>query len=65
MFAGSGTVKVGGETAPVRRWNAIPVLVGETSLFTSTGWEPLELLVVPVARDMGAKAAVMRGATRA
>jgi mannose-6-phosphate isomerase-like protein (cupin superfamily) len=64
VLAGSGTVKVGGETAPVQRWNAIPVMVGETSSFTSSGSEPLELLVVAVARDMDAKAAVMRGAAR-
>jgi mannose-6-phosphate isomerase-like protein (cupin superfamily) len=64
VLAGSGTVKVGTETAPVKRWNAIPVMVGETSSFTNTGSEPLELLVVAVARDMDAKAAVMRGAAR-
>ena len=64
VLAGSGTVKVGGQTAPVQRWNAIPVMVGETSSFTGTGSEPLELLVVAVARDMDAKAAVMRGAAR-
>jgi mannose-6-phosphate isomerase-like protein (cupin superfamily) len=64
VLAGSGTVKVGGETATVRRWTAIPVMVGETSSFTSTGSEPLELLVVAVARDMDAKTAVMRGAAR-
>ncbi|HXW07430.1 MAG TPA: cupin domain-containing protein [Vicinamibacterales bacterium] len=64
VLAGSGTVKIGGETAPVQRWNAIPVTVGETSAFTNTGSEPLELLVVGVARDMDAKTAVMRGAAR-
>ena len=64
VLAGSGTVKVGGETAAVQRWNAIPVMVGEPSSFTSTGSEPLELLVVAVARDMDAKTAVMRGAAR-
>jgi mannose-6-phosphate isomerase-like protein (cupin superfamily) len=64
VLAGSGTVKVGGQTAPVQRWNAIPVMVGETSSFTNTGSEPLELLVVAVARDMDAKTAVMRDAAR-
>lgn len=61
VLAGSGTVKVGAETAPVAQWNAIPVMLGETSSFTNTGSEPLELLVVAVARDMETKAAVMRG----
>jgi mannose-6-phosphate isomerase-like protein (cupin superfamily) len=64
VLAGSGTVKVGAETAPVARWNAIPVSPGEVSTFTNTGTEPLELLVVAVARDMDAKAAVMRGPAR-
>ena len=64
VLAGAGTVKVGTETAPVQKWNAIPVSVGETSSFTNTGSEPLELLVVGVARDMEAKAALMRGPAR-
>jgi mannose-6-phosphate isomerase-like protein (cupin superfamily) len=64
VLAGSGTVKVGAETAPVQRWNAIPVTLGETSAFTNSGAEPLELLVVAVARDMEAKAAIMRGPAR-
>ncbi len=64
VLAGSGTVKVGAETAPVARWNAIPVSPGETSSFTNTGSEPLELLVVAVARDMETKTAVMRGTAR-
>jgi len=64
VLAGSGTVKVGPETAPVRRWNAIPVTVGELSSFTNTGSEPLELLVVAVARDMEAKTALVRGTAR-
>jgi hypothetical protein len=48
----------------VQRWNAIPVALGETSAFTNSGAEPLELLVVAVARDMETKAALMRGAAR-
>jgi mannose-6-phosphate isomerase-like protein (cupin superfamily) len=64
VLAGSGTVTVGAETAPVERWNAVPVSPGETSRFTNTGTEPLELLVVAVARDMETKAAVVRGTAR-
>lgn len=64
VLAGSGTVNVGAETATVSRWNAIPVSLDETSSFKNTGAEPLELLVVAVARDMETKAAVMRGAVR-
>ncbi|MCC7044561.1 MAG: cupin domain-containing protein [Acidobacteria bacterium] len=61
VLAGSGTVTIGTETAPVRKWDAIPVRLDETSSFTNTGTEPLELLVMGVARDMNAKAAFMRG----
>lgn len=64
VLAGSGTVTVGAETAPVQRWNAVPVSLGETSRFTNTGTEPLELLVVGVARDMETKTALMRGTAR-
>lgn len=64
VLAGSGTVKLGAETAPVERWNAIPVALGESSSFSNTGSEPLELLVVAVARDMEAKTAFMRGPAR-
>lgn len=61
VLAGSGTVTVGAEQAPVGRWDAIPIRPGETSSFTNTGAEPLELLVVAVAKDMDAKAAFMGG----
>jgi mannose-6-phosphate isomerase-like protein (cupin superfamily) len=64
VLAGSGTVKIGAETAPLRRWNAIPVTIGEVSSFTNTGSEPLELLVVAVARDMEAKTALLRSTAR-
>ncbi len=64
VLAGSGTLKVGTETVPVQRWNAIAVTLGEKSSFTTTGSEPLELLVVAVARDMETKTAVLRGTPR-
>jgi uncharacterized cupin superfamily protein len=55
VIAGSGTVTVAGDSAAVRAGDAIPVRVGETSNFTNSGTEPLELLVIGVARDMDAK----------
>lgn len=64
VLAGSGTVTVGQETAPIERWNAIPVALDETSSFANTGTEPLELFVVGVARDMETKQAIMRGPSR-
>jgi len=61
VLAGSGTVTVGTETAPVAKWDAIPVRLDQSSSFTNTGSEPLELLVMGVARDMDTKMRVMTG----
>jgi mannose-6-phosphate isomerase-like protein (cupin superfamily) len=68
VLAGTGTVTVKGstsETAPVRAGDALAIRVGETSLFTHTGAEPLELFVMGVAKDMAAKTQLLTsGATR-
>src|SRR6187455_2535445 len=64
VLAGSGTVTVKGaaaETAPVKTGDAIPIKIGESSLFTNTGSEPLELFVMGVARDMAAKTQLLGG----
>jgi mannose-6-phosphate isomerase-like protein (cupin superfamily) len=63
VLDGSGTVTIGGESAPVVKWDAIPVKPGETSVFHA-GSEPLELLVVGVAKDMDAKTALLTGGRR-
>jgi mannose-6-phosphate isomerase-like protein (cupin superfamily) len=58
VLAGNGTVTVKGttsETAPVKTGDALPIRIGETSSFTNTGSEPLELFVMGVAKDMAAK----------
>ena len=59
VLSGQGTVTVGGETTAIGKWDAVPVRVNETSSFTSTGTEPLELLVYGVAKDMESKLAMM------
>ena len=64
VLAGAGTVTVGGETAPVRTGDAIPIRVGESSSFANTGSEPLELFVMGVARDMAAKTQLLSGPPR-
>jgi hypothetical protein len=64
VLAGSGTVTVGDESAAVGRWDAIPVRIGETSLFTNTGSDPLELFVMGVAGDMEAKTRLITGGGR-
>lgn len=64
VLAGSGTVTVKSpavETAPVRPGDAIPIRVGESSLFTNAGSEPLELFVMGVAKDMAAKTQLLAG----
>jgi mannose-6-phosphate isomerase-like protein (cupin superfamily) len=64
VLAGSGTLSVGSESAPVTTGDAVPVRIGETSRFSNDGSEPLELLVIGVARDMDAKTALMTGGLR-
>lgn len=64
VLAGSGTVTVGDETAAVGKWDAVPVRIGETSLFTNTGTDPLELFVMGVAGDMEAKTRLITGGGR-
>ncbi len=65
VLAGSGTIKVtatgAAETAPLRTGDAIPIRLGESSLFTNTGTEPLELFVMGVARDAAAKTQLLAG----
>jgi mannose-6-phosphate isomerase-like protein (cupin superfamily) len=64
VLAGSGTITVKGaaaETAPVKTGDAIPIRIGESSLFTNTGSEPLELFVMGVAKDMAAKTQLLVG----
>jgi mannose-6-phosphate isomerase-like protein (cupin superfamily) len=64
VLSGTGAVTVGTETAPVRKWDAVPVRLNETSSFKNTGTEPLELLVYGVAKDMDAKLALMKSVAR-
>jgi mannose-6-phosphate isomerase-like protein (cupin superfamily) len=64
VLAGSGSVTVKGatsETAAVKTGDAIPIKIGESSSFTNTGSEPLELFVVGVAKDMAAKTQLLVG----
>lgn len=65
VLAGSGTIRVtakgAAETAPIRTGDAIPIRLGDSSLFTNTGTEPLELFVMGVARDAAAKTQLLAG----
>jgi mannose-6-phosphate isomerase-like protein (cupin superfamily) len=67
VLGGEGTISVTGAesgTATVRAGDAIPVRIGETSRFTSTGSVPLELFVMGVARDAAAKTQLLTSAPR-
>ncbi len=57
VMKGSGTATVGGgrggaETAPVNEGDAVPIQLGEVHSFENTGSEPLEFLIIGVARDL-------------
>jgi len=67
VIAGNGTVTVkttASETAPVRSGDAIPIRLGETSVFTNTGTEPLEFFIMGVAKDMAAKTQILTSGAR-
>jgi hypothetical protein len=57
-MAGKGTVTIGGDTQPFASGDALPVRIGETKSFENTGTEPMELMVIGVAKDMDAKNAL-------
>jgi mannose-6-phosphate isomerase-like protein (cupin superfamily) len=51
VIAGSGSVTVGSETAPIQEGDAVPVQLNEVHSFQNTGTAPLELLIVGVSRE--------------
>jgi mannose-6-phosphate isomerase-like protein (cupin superfamily) len=58
VMKGEGTATVGGgrggaETAPIKEGDAVPIQLGEVHSFENTGSEPLEFMIVGVARDLG------------
>jgi mannose-6-phosphate isomerase-like protein (cupin superfamily) len=57
VISGEGAITVNGETASIRKGDAVPVDLGQIHSFTQTGSEPLHLLVVGIARDQAAKRA--------
>lgn len=59
VVAGSGSVTVDAETASIRAGDAVPIDVRQTRSFANTGAEPLEFMIVGVARDFAAKEALM------
>ena len=57
VMKGSGTVTVGGgrggsETASIKEGDAVPIQLSDVHSFENTGSEPLEFMIVGVARDL-------------
>jgi mannose-6-phosphate isomerase-like protein (cupin superfamily) len=59
VVAGSGRVTVDSESAAIHAGDAIPIELGQSKSFANDGREPLELMVIGVARDMAAKEALI------
>ncbi|WP_206606346.1 cupin domain-containing protein [Steroidobacter cummioxidans] len=59
VVAGTGTVTVGAERATIRSGDAIAIDLDQSKSFSNESTAPLELMVVGVARDMGAKTALL------
>ena len=57
VLAGDGKVTVNGDVAEIHTGDAIPIRLNEEKSIASTGSDPLELMVIGVARDLDAKAA--------
>jgi mannose-6-phosphate isomerase-like protein (cupin superfamily) len=51
VMAGAGKATVGTEEAPIVKGDAVPVFLNEVHAFANAGPEPLELMVVGVARQ--------------
>ena len=64
VMNGSGTVKVGSESAPIQPGDAVPIQLNQTKSFENTGSAPLELLVVGVVRDVAKKYDVVQPPAR-
>jgi hypothetical protein len=54
VISGEGSVTVNGETVAIKKGDAIPVDVGQSKSFKA-GSQPLELMIIGVAKDMAAK----------
>jgi len=59
VMAGEGSAAIGDQKAAIHAGDAIPAALGERRAFTNTGKEPLEFMVIGIARDLEAKKAYM------
>jgi mannose-6-phosphate isomerase-like protein (cupin superfamily) len=59
VMSGSGTATIGGESAQIKTGDAVPAALGESRAFAAAGSEPLEFMVIGIARDLKAKTAYL------
>jgi mannose-6-phosphate isomerase-like protein (cupin superfamily) len=64
VLNGEGEAQVNGETAPVHKGDAIPVLLNETHSFKNTGPRDLEFMIVGIASQKGVLETVIGGSAR-
>jgi len=55
VMKGAGSATIGKETAAIREGDAVPAAIDENRAIRNTGTEPLELMVIGVAKDMESK----------
>lgn len=60
VVSGAGTVTVDSERASIRSGDAVAIDLGQSSAFSNETAEPLELMIVGVARDMAAKTSLLQ-----
>jgi mannose-6-phosphate isomerase-like protein (cupin superfamily) len=59
VMNGNGAVTIGTETASIHTGDVVPVRLNETQSFANSGSEPLEFMIIGVAKDVAAKDALM------
>lgn len=59
VISGSGEVSIGTEKSTVRTGDAVPVRLNEEHRFANNGNDPLELMIIGVAKDSASKAQLM------
>jgi len=61
VISGQGRAIISGETADIRKGDAIPILLGDTKQFENTGTEPLQLMQVGIVSDMDRRNEILNG----
>jgi mannose-6-phosphate isomerase-like protein (cupin superfamily) len=59
VVSGKGEVQVDGATAPIVTGDAVPIDLGETRALRATGDQPLEFMIIGVAKDLATKQVYM------